>query len=167
MRAGVSSSPATTRSRSSPRPPLERSTMRYCIGLVSGTRDLRKEFLDHLQRFTLAPVALAEYPVTHPPLRVDHERHGKPTHLPQLRRFLLRIEEHRQRELLLCDEGRDFFRKLAEIDGQHRERPSRELRAQALQRGKLVLAGGAPGRPEVHQHDTPAQLLQVNLPSQD
>src|SRR5689334_22395719 len=89
-------SAATTRSRSPPRAGPVRSTMRYCTGFVSGTRHLGEELLHELARLTLVPFALAEHVVAHPPLRVDQERHGKAAHLPPLRHFVLRIEEHGQ-----------------------------------------------------------------------
>src|SRR5436190_14048940 len=121
MRAGEAKRSSITRSRSPAPSPDERSTMRYCMGFVSGTRRLSEKLLHQLQRFTLAPVALAEDPVAHAALGIHHERHRQPSDFPALRGFLLRIEQHRQRHLFALEVFRDLLRKFAEVDGEHFE----------------------------------------------
>src|SRR5450631_1038724 len=107
------------------------------MGLVSGTRRLREELLDEGERLARIPVALAEYRVAHAAPRIDEEGHRQPSHAPLPRRFLLRIEEHRKRHLLLAEELRDLVARLAIVHGEHVEGSGVELLAQALQRGHL------------------------------
>src|ERR1700694_335310 len=100
MRAADASSSSITRSRSPARSPVERSMMRYCIGLVSGTRNLREKLFDQRERRAFVPGALAEHPIAYAPFRIHHEGHRQAAHLPILGYFLLRIEQGWKRETL-------------------------------------------------------------------
>src|SRR4051794_26118684 len=137
MRAGLSSNSRTTASRSPARFAGERSMIRYCIGLPSGTRRLAEEVLDQFYGVLVRPITLAVNRVANAALRVDHEGHRQAAHLPILRRILLRIEEDRQREALALDEGRDLVAEFAIVHREHLERAPREPIAQPLQGGHL------------------------------
>src|SRR5258708_12484172 len=89
--------------------------MRYCMGLVSGMRILSEQPLDKRQRLALVPGALAEHPVAHTPLRIDHERHRQASDLPVLRDFHVPVEQHRRPELLALQALRDLLPPLAEL----------------------------------------------------
>src|SRR5690349_21112350 len=113
MRAGRSSSAAMTRSRSPRSSAGERSTMRYWMGLLSGTRRLGDEALDHAQRLALAPVALAEGRVAQLSRGVDEEGHRQPARLPLGRGLLVGVEQHRKRDPLALEELVDARRRFA------------------------------------------------------
>src|SRR5260221_9027776 len=113
MLAGLATSAAITRSRSPARSSCSRRRMRYCIGLVSGTRNLREQLVDQANRGRVIPVALAVDPESHPAPRVDDEGHRQTTHTPLPRGFLLRIEQYREGDALALEELPDLLRKLA------------------------------------------------------
>src|SRR2546421_9935381 len=108
MRAGFSSRPAITSERSAASATGMRSMMRYCIGFESGTGGLGDEPLHQALRCGVAPVTHAEHGIADVSLGVDHERHGKPAHLPCTRDVLLRVEDHWQRNHLALEELRHF-----------------------------------------------------------
>src|SRR6185503_6669016 len=159
MVAGVAMSAATTRSRSSPRSGAVRSTMRYCTGLESGMGRLGEELLHQPARLALVPGTLAEHVVAHAPVGIDEEGHRQAAHLPLLRHFILRVEEHRQLDARAREELVDLIGELAVVHGHELERASRELLLQLEQGGQLLLARLAPRRPEINEDDAPEQLL--------
>src|SRR5258708_16985016 len=140
MLAGLAMSAAMTRSRSPARSSCSRRRMRYCIGLVSGTRYLREQLVDQANRGRVIPVALAVDPESHPAPCVDDEGHRQPPNTPVPRRFLLRIEQYRQGDALTLEELRDLLRKLAVVHGEHPERLARPIPAQPPRRRQLPLA---------------------------
>src|ERR1700686_4895396 len=129
MLAGRPIRSAITCARSSPRSGDERSTMRYCIGLLSGTRRLRYQAFDDAKGLALAPVAFPERRVAHRALGIDQERHRQPSGLPGRGGLLVGVEEHGQGELVLAHELADLRRALAVVHGEHLERLALQLLA--------------------------------------
>src|SRR4051812_14827405 len=116
MRAGVSRSAAITRARSSVIAAGARSMTRYWMGLLSGTGlRLGEQGLHDAQRFAFVPVALAEGGIAHGAARIDDERHRQAAGAPRLRRFLVAIEHHRQRDAMPLEEPANGLRALAEV----------------------------------------------------
>src|SRR6478735_6498440 len=100
MRAGVALRAAMTSARSSTGARLERSTMRYWTGLLSGTAGLGEQRLDRAERLSRAPVALPEGGIAHAPLGIDEEGHGQAAGMPRYGRLLVGVQQHRQRDAI-------------------------------------------------------------------
>src|SRR6476661_7446360 len=102
-----------TSARSSRALASSRSTIEKAAALPSGTAGLAHERLHQPQGLALAPVALAEHPVARLALAIHDEGDGQAARVPVLRRFLLRVQQHREVDVLLLHEGLDALRKLA------------------------------------------------------
>src|SRR5205085_11786993 len=163
MVAGEDSRPAITRRSSPSWSPEKRSTMRYCMGLASGTWSLGEQLVHDRHGFRRVPLALAEGLVSHAPLRVDDERHRQAAHLPAPGRILVAIEDHRKLDELAIEERLDALGLLAEVDRDHLDL-SRTRPLQALERRELLAARLAPRGPEIHDDHAAAQPLEIERP---
>src|SRR5438067_328245 len=77
MLAAGASNAAITRSRSPSWSPEKRSTIRYCIGLASGTGRLLHQLFHDLHGVFPGPVHLTERTIARVARGIDHERHDR------------------------------------------------------------------------------------------
>src|SRR2546425_5971399 len=75
----------------------------------------------------------------------------------------LRVEPHRERELVLVEVGLDLLRVGVDRHGDEHEALALLLLPEALHRRHLLAARQAPGRPEVDEHDLPARRGEPEL----
>ena len=94
----------------------------------------------------------------HPAVGSDDIARRQDASLPRLRRLSSRVEQDREIELHFRQELPYARLGLVEVDREHGERPAGELVREPLDRGHLVPARRAPGRPEVDQ-DHPALVV--------
>jgi len=91
--------------------------------------------------------------VAHASLRVDEVGGGQEAGFPCARGRGVRVEQHREIHRHLGPEFLDARDGLAQVHGEHFERPALERLSQPADRRHLVAARRAPGGPEIHQHD--------------
>jgi hypothetical protein len=99
------------------------------------------------------------------PVAVDDHRRGHSSDIKAIVGHCAVFVEHKRKtDTILAHERHDFWQFLFDINTQHREVVQLAiLSMQGVQVGHLGLAGRAPGRPEVQQHDLASQIAQAHL----
>src|SRR5688572_13439098 len=132
--------PATTSASSSPAPAGTRLMMRQAIAALAHGPD-------HADDLVARPVELAHEVVTDSSIGTDHVARGITAHLPRLGSGAVLVVDDRKGDGNLLREPRDPLPGLAHVHGDHVETRGAEARLEAIERGHLVAAGLAPGRP--------------------
>src|SRR5258706_4123863 len=91
-------------------------------------------------------------------LAIDDDGTRHFVHVVRLAHLVRRIEQYREADRFACQQFLDRGRVLVDIDADQGKARRFVLLVHLIQQGHLLLAGAAPGCPEIH-HDYPALVL--------